>query len=1751
MKRKIDSAISTPSRESDTLSTTTPSLDVSAKPRLPKLSLPKFRGDVTCWSAFWDSYRSAVHENSSIAVVDKFNYLNSLLEGPAARTIQGLTLNESNYDSAVRLLKDRFGRPQQIISAHMEELLKISPCVGDKSSSLRYVYDKINVNIRGLSTMGITSAQYGSLLIPIIMTKLTPELRLRIARESRSDVWEIGDLLTVIKQEVEAREATEMVKVPAIRPMGGQSTRGNPQSNSTASALVAQNSSIQCVYCNGPHYSASCTKVTSSQERKEILQRSGRCFNCLKTNHKSRDCDSRKTCRYCHRKHHQSICSQANSQDKTTSQNLGRNEASQLFDGSPTNTTTTTTNNIKSRQTVLLQTAQAMASRDIDGSSIPVRVLFDSGSQLSYITERLQDQLHLKPFKFEKLHLNTFGTQNYKTQACAVVRLYLKGRPNGESVAISALTSPVICSPLPSAVKVDCYPHLSDLRLADESDTPKGEIDVLIGSNCYWSLVTGEVVKAEEGPVAVQSKLGWLLSGPIDSGEAYQVSHSNVVISGVPANAHDVGDDTIFKALRDFWEVESLGIVDTPVTTVNPNSFMLSISYQEGRYTVNLPWKYDHADVPNHLVMCESRLRSLLRKLQHKPDLLLEYDKIIQDQLKGGIVEMVNPDQLSTLSQTISKPGVHYMPHHGVTRQESQTTKLRIVYNGSARAYGGEPSVNDCLQTGPNYIPKLFDILVRFRWHQIAVTADIEKAFLMISVAEADRDFLRFLWVKDPFKAPCELIHLRFTRLVFGLRPSPAILGEVLIHHLDKYQSKYPELIRELKTSFYVDDLVTGASDEKGAIELFQSSREIMLAGGMNLRKWKSNSPFVMKKIASVMTRSGAQENLCSTTMSFEEEDETYTGGTMGHSMTQDQSSRILGVIWDHVTDTFQFEFTHLGSYVGSMPITKRSVLKLTAKIFDPLGFVSPFVIQLKILFQLLCQGKLDWDVELSGELLTRWKSIISELNLLEKVRIPRCYFSSLDNTVTTQLHGFCDASEQAFAAVIYIRSAYVDGTVEVALVASKTRVSPIKKQSIPRLELLGAVILGRLMKNVISSLPKPVPTFYWTDSMATLHWIRTIKPWKQYVSHRVFEIHSLSNREQWQHCPGCLNPADIPSRGMKSSKLADNEMWWTGPSFLKSSECRWPRADVFPASDATEAETIKNSVATTHVLVSTGKTKVCLSEVIDCAEYSSFNKLLRVTAYVLKFLEILRQPQLRCCSASRSSGGVHLLTGEDFNKAELFWMRSVQTEAFAPELLYLESQNQDTPPIRVSQFGLFVDRSGLLRCQGRINNAQLSLATKNPVLLPSSHQWVKLLIQHVHDDINHSGTADTLATLREKYWILKGRQTVKKIINSCINCNKLEGPPYPSSVPPDLPGFRTSEDPPFTNTGADFAGPLFVKEHEALKKAYVCLFTCCSTRAVHLELVPDLSVNSFLLAFRRFVGRRGLPVTLITDNAKTFRTSSKEFLKIARSSEVNDYLGSKRVTWRFIVERAPWWGGFYERLVRSVKRSLRKSIGRSNLTFDQLCTLLVEIEGIINSRPVTYLLSDQEGVTGSLSPSHLINGRRVTALSNSEHFEIVSTHQSLTQKLRHHKHLLNQFTKLWRRDYLLNLRENHNLKTKRESQPKIKVGDIVVVKSDTSKRLFWKLAIVDNLLTSTDGNVRAANVRVSESSGNTKILRRSVKHLFPIEVGQDQLQETHDDPSARQENHASAELSNVNQRRPRREAALVGEQKRRNTKGI
>ena len=349
---------------------------MSSLPKLPKLELPKFGGRITEWNAFWDLYDSAIHSNPSISKVNKFNYLQSLLEGNASRAIKGLTLTGANYDAAVQILQERFGKTHQSISAHMDEILKIQACMGSKTSQVRYVLDKISVHVRGLETLGVSSEQYGSMLISIIMSKLPNDICLEIARKSKRDVWKIDDLLNTIKLEIEAWEVSEGVR--SSHQQQGKRPGGQP----TVGAFVTkgknpENFRIRCVYCEEPHYSASCEKVISSEDRKTILRNSNRCYNCLRNGHLANACVNTKKCRNCSGKHHQSICSNnLNSKiaQKQTQEEKNANEVK--TDGESSAATLTRVG----KGSVLLQTARAVAT---NGSRTkPVRILFDTGSQM-------------------------------------------------------------------------------------------------------------------------------------------------------------------------------------------------------------------------------------------------------------------------------------------------------------------------------------------------------------------------------------------------------------------------------------------------------------------------------------------------------------------------------------------------------------------------------------------------------------------------------------------------------------------------------------------------------------------------------------------------------------------------------------------------------------------------------------------------------------------------------------------------------------------------------------------------------------------------------------------------------------------------------------------------------------------------------------------------------------------------------------------------------------------------------------------------------------------------------------------------------------------------------------------------------------------------------------------------------------------------------------------------------------------------
>ena len=953
--------------------------------KLPKMTLQKFKGNVTNWKPFWESFKAAVHDNDSISKVDKFNYLHSHLEGSAARSVQGLTLTEANYEAAVAILEERFGRPQQIIAAHMDELLKLQPCSNERSSSIRFVYDKIRVHVRGLDSLGVTPDQYGSLLIPVVMSKLPNSLRLEVARRSTNEIWKIDELLETIRKEIEAREASDQVKLNDPKPPTFERT--SKPGLSTAQALLAKdntNTKILCVYCGELHYSASCDKIIGMQNRKDILRRDKRCFVCLRIGHVSRECANVTGCRKCGQRHHQSICI-LNNQPKPADPSREKRESPKEKRESPNptnpdnrseNTTATmATSTSRKGKAVLLQTARCIPSNVNNTRSTGVRVLFDTGSQRTYVTNHLKSRLALKPMEKENLRLNTLGDDRIRKETCDVVKLSLR-KGDGEKIDISALSFPVICSSLPLGVDVSAYKHIDGLNLADEFEGREHDsIDVLIGSDYYWCFITGETVQGDYGPTAVNSRLGWLLSGPVDSKATSSVGAyaTNLIISGDTGKRYRSAneDDDLTSTLKQFWETESIGVRGNEDLSTNqlPESFLKNIKYTDNRYEVsNLPWKEERTDVKTDYNYCYNRLKSLQYRLKKEPELLDEYNNTIKDQLEKGVVEEVPPEELGSLTDHLlnGERSIHYMPHHAVVCKDKDTTKLRVVYDGSAKSDGEGHSLNESLETGPNFIPHLFDVLVRFRWNPVVISADIEKAFLTVGIDLNDRDMLRFLWLEDPQSLNSRIKHLRFCRLVFGLRPSPAILGATMFKHLNLYEDQYPELVELIRKSLYVDDFLSGGSDDNQAFDIYQKSKEIMSQGGFNLRKWQSNSCTLLESVNQFESDQHQLTGPVEGKVILE--DETYAKSTIGPTTaTEGKSVKVLGVNWNTGSHELFFKFDDLITFAKCLPVTKRSLLKLTAKIFDPLGLLSPFTIRLKTMFQILCCDKIDWDEELQG----------------------------------------------------------------------------------------------------------------------------------------------------------------------------------------------------------------------------------------------------------------------------------------------------------------------------------------------------------------------------------------------------------------------------------------------------------------------------------------------------------------------------------------------------------------------------------------------------------------------------------------------------------------------------------------------------------------------------------------------------------------------------------------------------------------
>ncbi|GBM62415.1 hypothetical protein AVEN_56053-1, partial [Araneus ventricosus] len=732
-----------------------------------------------------------------------------------------------------------------------------------------------------------------------------------------------------------------------------------------------------------------------------------------------------------------------------------------------------------------------------------------------------------------------------------------------------------------------------------------------------------------------------------------------------------------------------------------------------------------------------------------------------------------------------------------------------------------------------------------------------------------------------------------------------------------------------------------------------------------------------------------------------------------------------------------------------------------------------------------LWKNQLSWDAGIPHEILKTWKTFQSELSFLKDIKLPRYLKNVYSESVIVQLHGFCDASSKAYAAVIYIRVLTDTGEIFVTFVAAKTRVAPLKQLTIPRLELCSALLLAQLYQSVISSISVLIhSTFLLSDSQIALCWISS-PPSKgnQFVTHRVNQIHSLIPNGNWNYIPGKINPADCASRGLMPEKLSQHDLWWSGPQWLHDKH--------LPNFIANETPSHDNDETYLNDSLSFASQVKPIAEFIT--KFSSCSKLTRILAYCFRFVHNIRSPSKKCSGP---------LTAAELVVSENLIIQLLQEQEFSVEIRMLRENKPLPCNSKLLALNIFLDKSGIIRVGGRLSkHSTLNINQKHPMLLPKDHHLTRSIIQEYHVRYLHAGPQLLLSLLRQKFWFSHGLSIVRQECHKCLTCRRAKSQSC-QQLMSDLPSVRITPDRPFKRVGVDFCGPFLTKPNvirsKVKFKSYVALFICMWSKAVHIELVSDLSTAAFLAALRRFLSRRGLPSDIYSDNGTNFKGAAnhlRHLFNIAKGSEIQQFCTSNYIQWHFIPPYSPNHGGLWEASIKLAKHHLIRVCKSTILNFEEMTTLLCQIEACINSRPLTPLSSDPSDIS-ALTPGHFLIGSSLLDLpepTNAQPKLPLSVRWQTIQDQR------KQFWSRWSREYLHHLQHRPKWASPKRD---LQVDDLVLVQDPVSSPLHWILGRIVKTFPGQDARTRVVAVRTRDGE-----ITRSISKISLILPGREDVQ--------------------------------------------
>ena len=920
---------------------------------------------------------------------------------------------------------------------------------------------------------------------------------------------------------------------------------------------------------------------------------------------------------------------------------------------------------------------------------------------------------------------------------------------------------------------------------------------------------------------------------------------------------------TLLQNLEFLSSKECLGVQKNEIHNndrICMENFKKEVIYDEEKknYTVALPWNENKWFLPSNANLAFSRMRQLQTKFIKQPEFGKTYQEHVKNLVKEEYIEEV------TESTEIGDV-LHYLPHNGIIKDDSATTTLRMVMDGSSKINASEFSLNNCLYTGPNLVSEITKCIIKMRCGKFAALSDIEKAFLKLLVRIKDRDALRFFFPKDIFDLTSPMLVYRYRVVLFGASCSPFLLAAVVQKHLEVMLKDDKDFAKNLIEGLYVDNLLTALDNEKKLIEFFYKTRALFKEAGLNLRQWGSNSELL-------------------TELAKKEEVEDKA-----------DCIKVLGLRWDPKKDELGFRRT----LKSNEKYTKRSVLETTNSIFDPFGYLIPVEIRCRMFLSNLWKIKLDWDMLFQDmrELKVMWDQIKEDCREVLKISFRR----ELETSKNMELHVFADASIQAYGAVAYIviprhtnslrglpRGSDGDNDGCSQFLMSKAKITSAKKTSkedtIPKLEMMAIVLAANLANFCLEAMStyNIRKKIIWSDSRVALAQLSAKSNKTSFIHNRVVKVRELCEDFEIKHVSSKDNPADFVTKPIRAKKLKSNQLWEKGPEWI-TDKSNWKKEEqIYTLFPDTQEEESHMKINSKHVQV---KVTNYLGQINGLLSNNKSSDIWRNEyAKTVRFVAMTKRLIKRAKKLDHEITPIKEMSVNEFAEAERTIVKLMQSESF-PEEIELLKKGKSVKKNNLLQMKLYLDEYDIIRCQGRLNDTSF-ITINTPILFAPDHPLTIMYIQYKHKCYNCCSVNYTLNSIRREIHTIKLRQQIKKVLNNCVICKKLVGRPYRYPENPPLDVYRTRCLEPFSNCGCDYIGPFTVindlkdAEKETRRtekyKIWIVLFTCLVTRAIFLTIVPNRSSVAFLNALRELSARYTEPKLMISDNEGAFRKGNR-----------------------------------------------------------------------------------------------------------------------------------------------------------------------------------------------------------------------------------------------------------------------------------